>query len=128
MSGSTQIPRHDMVALAIAFVALGFAIGILAVLQGCTSTQRKAAAALADDACVLLLDTGAPGAVERVCEAEQELYPVVKDALATATPATAQCPVSADVAPVLALRTGAPVVEVPRPVLVRVRAVRKASP
>lgn len=96
---------------------------------GCTATQRKAVAAIADSTCVLLLDTGAPGAVERVCEAEQALYPVVQDAIAEAHPATVKCAVSPDVAPVLALRPGLQTVEVPRRVLVRVRALRaEATP
>lgn len=118
------VPYRDVAAIVVAFLILGALLGALAVLPSCTATQRKAAAALADDACVLLLDTGAPDAVERVCEAEQAVYPVVRDALATAQPATAQCPVTPEAAPVLALRAGAPAVEVPRVVLTRVRALR----
>ncbi len=117
--------RSDAVMLFIACVVIGFALGALTI-QGCTPAQRTVArdvTAVADATCVLLLDLGAPDVVREVCDVEQDVYPLVDSALATAerAAATETCPATPDAAPVLAVRRVGGRVQAP--VLLRDRAV-----
>ena len=105
-----------------------FALGVAAAIAmfGCTPSQRtiaRDAAAVADATCVLLLDLGAPDVVREVCDVEEQLYPIVDAALATAERAavTETCPATPDAAPVLAVRRVAGRVQAP--ILLRDRAV-----
>jgi hypothetical protein len=106
-----------------------FALGVAAAIAmfGCTPSQRtiaRDAAAVADATCVLLLDLGAPDVVREVCDVEEQLYPIVDAALATAERAAATdvaCPATPDAAPVLAVRRIGGRVQAP--ILIRDRAV-----
>ncbi len=79
-------------------------------LPTCTPTQAQAVKDVAravDTACVLLVDTGAPGEVKEVCAYEETLYPYVDKAVDLGTRAdavSAACPASPEVAPVVAVR------------------------
>lgn len=118
------------------------AVGALLVMggnlvAGCTPKQAqiiKDAAVVADAACVLLVDTGAPDVVQEVCSTEQSLYPYVDDAVKLGTKAqqVEACQAAPESAPVVAVRRvdGKPlpgVVLRDRSVLARIRLARSGQ-